>query len=667
MKCISAAIAVAAVGANATAVSPVQKVIQLLGELKVKVQKDLAAEEKAMDEYSTYCDDEVTGKAHAIDIANREIESYEAVIEESTGKTTQYEAVLADSGAEIAAKEQELADAQKVRDTKAGDFKAAESELVDSIDMLSRAASVLKRELSFAQGAKGRKVSAQLKNAVGALSAIVNAAWVNPADAKKVLEFVQEDDLSLAQQPQASSKNYESKSGGIVATIEDMQDKAEEQLQGLRKEEMQSKFDFQMLAQSLTDSVANLKKTVAEATTSKSNAEEAKAKAEEDLSKTEQSKSADEAYKAKMTQECQNKAVEWEARQKSAAGEMEAIAKAKEILSSGVKAFVQTEVKTERVSAKAAVKLSDARMELVRTLKKMGRQYNSFALMQMANKAASDPFVKIRGLINDMIAKLEKQAQEEATKDAWCKEENSKSKASRDAKIEKVDKYQTRIDKATATIATLKTEVAELSEQLNESAAALREATKLRTEEKAAYDVASKDYKESAEAVTQAMEVLREFYGSAALLQTAQPTFASANSDSGNGIISFLEVAQSDFTRLLAEAEADEAEALKAYEELSQASAVSKATKEAEVKGKTSEIKSLEVAVADTTSDLSSSSKELDAVMDYIEKLKDQCVSKAMTYEERKAKRDSEVAGLKSALEILAGEEPALSFLQKRQ
>jgi chromosome segregation ATPase len=655
-----------AVGANAASVSPVQKVIQLLGELKVKVANDLEAESKAMDEYSTYCDDEVTGKAHAIDIANREIEGYSAVIEESTGKITQYEAVLADSGAEIAAKESELADAQKVRDTKAADFKEAEAELVDSVDMLSRAASVLKRELSFAQGAKGRKVSAQLKNAVGALSAIVNAAWVNPAEAKKLMAFVEEDDLSLAQQPQASSKNYESKSGGIVATIEDMQDKAEEQLQGLRKEEMQSKFDFQMLAQSLTDSVANLKKTVDEATTSKSSAEESKAKAEEDLSKTKASKAADQEYKAKMTQDCQNKAVEWEDRQKSAAGEMEAIAKAKEILSSGVKAFIQTAVSTKRVSAKVAMKMSDARMELVRTLKKMGREYNSFALMQMANKAKSDPFVKIRGLINSMIAKLEKQAQEEATKDAWCNEENSKSKASRDSKMEKVDKYQTRIDKATATIATLKTEVAELSEQLNESAASLREATKIRTEEKAVFDKAAKDYKESAEAVTQAMSVLREFYGSAALIQMKQPTFAAANSDSGNGIISFLEVAQSDFTRLLAESEADEAEALKSYEELSQSSAVAKATKEAEVKGKSSEIKSLEVAVTDSTADLTSSSKELDAVMEYIEKLKDQCVSKAMTYEERKAKRESEIAGLKSALEILAGDEPALSFLQTK-
>jgi FtsZ-binding cell division protein ZapB len=310
--------------------------------------------------------------------------------------------------------------------------------------------------------------------------------------------------------------------------------------------------------------------------------------------------------------------------------------------------------------------MSDARMELVRTLKKMGREYNSFALMQMANKAKSDPFVKIRGLINSMIAKLEKQAQEEATKDAWCKEENSKSKASRDSKMEKVEKYQTRIDKASSTITTLKTEVSELSEQLNESASSLRKATKLRNEENAAYKKASADFKGSAEAVTMAMTVLREFYGQAALIQMKQPSFASANSDSGNGIISFLEVAESDFTRLLAESEADEAEALKAYEELSQAAAVSKATKEAEVKGKTSEIKSLEVAVTDSTADLNNSQKELDAVMDYIEKLKDQCVSKAMTYEERKAKRDSEISGLKSALEILAGEEPAMSLVQSK-
>lgn len=67
------------------------------------------------------------------------------------------------------------------------------------------------------------------------------------------------------QQPQATTKNYESKSGGIVNTLNDMQDEAEDQLASLRKEEMKKKFDFQMLKQSLTDAVANLQESVKEA------------------------------------------------------------------------------------------------------------------------------------------------------------------------------------------------------------------------------------------------------------------------------------------------------------------------------------------------------------------------------------------------------------------
>merc|ERR1719181_370463 len=114
------------------------------------------------------------------------------------------------------------------------------------------------------------------------------------------------------------------------------------------------------------------------------------------------------------------------------------------------------------MKAKTVAKNDETRNELVRMLKKLGRKYNSFGLMQIANKAKSDPFVKIRGLVEDMISKLEKQAAEEATHDAWCKEENTKSKASRDAKIEKVDKYQARIDKASATSQMLKQEIAEL-------------------------------------------------------------------------------------------------------------------------------------------------------------------------------------------------------------
>lgn len=284
--------------------------------------------------------------------------------------------------------------------------------------------------------------------------------------------------------------------------------------------------------------------------------------------------------------------------------------------------------------------------------------------MQMANKAKSDPFVKIRGLVEEMIAKLEKQAEEEATHEAFCQEETKKTRAASKAKTASVEKHQTRIDKAEAGIATLEQEISELTNELSDIVSSNKEATELRNAEHAEYEKSSKDFKDSADAVTKAMEVLNEFYGGESFLQ--QPSFGGKKSDSGNMIVSFLETAQSDFTRLLSEAETTEAESQSAFEKMMQENAVAKATKEASVKGKTSEVSQLKVAVQDSTSDLNTSQKELDAVMEYLDKLKPQCESKAMTYEEKKAKRDAEIAGLKSALKILSGEEPALSLIQSK-
>jgi chromosome segregation ATPase len=288
--------------------------------------------------------------------------------------------------------------------------------------------------------------------------------------------------------------------------------------------------------------------------------------------------------------------------------------------------------------------------------------------MQAASAAQSDPFVKIRGLIDQMITKLQNQAAEEATHDAFCKEETSKSTKNRDVKTGLVSKHQTRIDKAKSATAQLKQEVQDLQDEIGEITNSKSKAAEIRNKENAEYKKASADYKASAEAVTHAIEVMREFYGDkqASLLQSSvpAPAFGGARSDSSNGIVSFLEVAQSDFTRLLAEAEATESEAADAFQKLSQDAQVSLATKKADVKGKESEIKSLHVALSNSENDLETSSKELDAVLEYLEKLRPQCTSKAQTYEERKAKRDAEIAGLKDALEILNGEAPA--FLQRK-
>merc|ERR1719265_389600 len=177
-----------------------------------------------------------------------------------------------------------------------------------------------------------------------------------------------------------------------------------------------------------------------------------------------------------------------EARQKSATEEMGAIEKAKEILVGGVKAFVQmkTQIRTRKWNPDdddEDDKSAATRENVVAILKKLSTTQKSFAFAQLASMASSDPFVKIRGLIEDMIAKLLKEAQEEATQKAFCDAEMGKSKTSQAENTATIDKLQTRIDGASATIAELTEAVKTLESEVAEIDAAQAEATKIRTTE----------------------------------------------------------------------------------------------------------------------------------------------------------------------------------------
>merc|ERR1719218_461144 len=156
--------------------SAIQKVVELLDECKAKVQKDLDAETKAMEEYTAFCDDELKDKGYAIETAGRAIGDLTATIDSSTANVGELSDEIATLGTTIAAKSKELADATKVREAQAADFSAAEKELVKDIDMLSRAATVLKRGMSFVQTTRGRK---KINAAVAALKSIIEAEWVD--------------------------------------------------------------------------------------------------------------------------------------------------------------------------------------------------------------------------------------------------------------------------------------------------------------------------------------------------------------------------------------------------------------------------------------------------------------------------------------------------------
>merc|ERR1719352_1992809 len=90
-------------------------------------------------------------------------------------------------------------------------------------------------------------------------------------------------------------------------------------------------------------------------------------------------------------------------------------------------------------------------------------------------------------MITDMVAKLEKEAEEDATEKAYCDKETSETTAKKTSNEDEIKKLSTKIDQAKLHSAKLKEEVAVIQEELAEVASSQAEMDKMRAEEKATF------------------------------------------------------------------------------------------------------------------------------------------------------------------------------------
>jgi chromosome segregation ATPase len=295
----------------------------------------------------------------------------------------------------------------------------------------------------------------------------------------------------------------------------------------------------------------------------------------------------------------------------------------------------------------------------------------------MASLMDADPFAKIKTMIQEMIEKLVAEAEKEAEHKAYCDKEMGETKVKKEDKTEEVEDLQVKIDKATSKIAKLKQDINTLMQELAKIAEEQQTADKIRAEEKGAWESAEADFSSGLEGVGMALQVLRDYYAEKeesllqtgahthAKVQTRQRTRATKETGAASGIIGMLEVVESDFSKLLAEGKAAEEQAIKIYEEQTTENKIATKTKETEIKYKTKDQKETESLLESLKEDIGGTQKELDAINQYWEKLQPVCVAKPEPYEERKKRREAEIAGLKEALKILE-EESAPAFLQIR-
>lgn len=634
--------------------NPIGQVLKLLQEMHDTVVNDGEVEQKQFEEFAEWCEDEAKEKHHEIKTGNQKSEDLKATIEKAAADIEVYTSKIGELSESISANEADSKAGQEIRAKEHKTFVSAEKELVQTVDTLRRAQQVLKKALGG--GASFAQLPQQYRDLTDSLQVIVDASIFNTQDKSRLQAFLQANEEGVNGPEQ---KAYESKSSGIIDTLADMQEKAEDLLEETRKSEVNARHASEKLIQSLTnehkiqtDALTNTKKQLAQTS-------EVKATSEGDLSAAQKELSEDNTYLKDLSQDCQTRAVDMEVSTKSRAEELKALEEATKIIkeATGAASSRQYDFLQIKSTSKSRNALFD---KIFVSIRNLGKKENASSLVQLAGQIRatasmnSVPFAKVKGMIQDMIKRLVEEAQQEASQKAFCDKETSENEAKRDKLTAEEQKLSTRIEKATASIAKLKEEIAELNTSLAHTAKSQKEMDQMRKQEHEEFLKAKSDFEQGLHGARRALQVLRDYYEKGASL--VQISAAHAPGDMGGSIISILEVAESDFARSLAEAQATEDDSVDAYKKTTNENKVSTATKKASVEGKTQESARLEQAITDSTSDRNGVQEELTAVLEYLEKLKPQCVTQPDSYEERKARREREMEGLKSALEVLESE-----------
>jgi len=731
----------------------IDKIISMLGEEKDKIAADLVAEEKEMKEYFQFCKDEQSERGYQIKTGTRKIDDLTALIDNNNAEIESLTAELTELGAEqnARAEQKEKAEALRKEQHEAfikreeeqeilvselqamlkelkhqmatmttpppvellqedgdapGTIKSAEevSEMADDIEGLSFA------QLKSAQ-AEETLSTAEMTATIRKVQKILNAMSIDPLtnhDGKK-LSMLQETD---SMDPGAKSQSVEVVTGLV--------EKAEKALQAEREAETNQAQAHALAMQALKDEMMLADDKIADNKKDKSKLSEEAAKAEGEKAAASEAKAADEKFLARLKAECKGTSDAWESRQTEAKAEMEAINKAKEIIESRVNVLTQESVsflQTSQVSSlkdlSAQDKLEQAkvRQTLMNHFRKLGNKLHSLSMLNLISVANAAPMDKVKNLIKGLIEKLEKEAAEAADTHAFCEEEKKKSADAKDKTTATIEKLESRLDKASSKSAELNERIVELSDEIAEIDKSVSEATKIRAEEKATFTKANADFTEAADAVGDAIDVLKEFYeGGNAFIQVSSethhkskddpwkrmfgvslrapedqpeeivgvdpaeagagvgavaiPKMGGPSADKGGIIIGMLETMAGEFQKTVAELGATEDKAQKEYDELMQDNKVAKVSKEGEIKGSKSELSFLDVRIGESTEDKTLAEKELAAIEAYVLKLKPTCEGRVVSFAERQAKREAEIAGCKEALQILEDTTDSIGLVQ---
>lgn len=674
-------LACVSVNASVQKASPVDKVISMMNDMLVKAKREKQDEKVRFAAFSQFCKDTTTEKKHAIEKGNADIEQAEADVAEADAEAKSLAKEIAGHEADIGTWTSTKEQALELRKEEKRAFDREHAEIVANEEATEEA------EKTLAEGNEGQ--------AQASLIQISSSPRMNERAKKIVTSFLQTDpDAALLQgTPEAAA--FEGKSGAVIEVVHDLGEKERDHRKEIEEAEANRLNAHNLQVNSLDGDVKKAKMEISMKASAKAQREEDRGSANGDLSDATMARNDDQKYLEDLNAECSLKTTDFQKRQVMRQGEIEAIQKAMEIMSSpdvagGSQHTGLIQSKPSLAQLRSSNQRHSAQKIAANFLANRGQKLNSEVLSLLAVRASEDPFAKVTSMIKNMIKKLMEQANDEAEHKAFCDTETATNKMTRDTKTALVAELQSKIEGLSADINELALKISQTQTAISEIAAAMSKATAERGEEKEKNTQTIDDGKIAQAATQRAMQVLKEYYDKAAnqvdlpeadgpikydprslqilsksaggaLVQEQQRVPGAPEMESGKytgmgngGILGMLEIIESDFADLIASTTASEAESARVFEQFTNDSSQNTAVKNTELKHRQNKQTQKQSDLQQAKNDLKSAQKELTAASDYWAKLKPDCVEEAMSYGDKKAAREEEIESLQDALGMLS-------------
>jgi len=647
---------------------PIAGVISLLQKLMIQSKEEGAAEAASFQKFTYWCKTSEKTLSKAIKTEKKDIAALTDKIDGLTADIASLSSDIATLKADIEEMETAAGKAKTLRGDEKTLYDEEQKNFEDTITAIDEAITAM----------KGSKAS------------------LIQTDARKAVQKA--EDLAVAMGKPAA-KTYSFKSGGIIETFKAMKAEFEADKLDSTTAETNKLNAYNLAKQERDTAISTAKASKKEKEDIKGDKESEKATSESTKSETETALADDTATLEQTDKECKTVTGEWEERSGIREGEIKAMEMAVKILTkvTGVrnpdtheipaKALMEATSRVDHDTASYEAKmagisflqLEDPKTKAINLLKKAATQAHSKALQKLAQEISTydGPFDKIKQMIQKMIFRLMSEQKDEDDHKNWCDMEMEKSTESKDDKDEKIQMLKKKVAEHDAAIKKLIKAITKNNDKAADLTKYMEEETELRNENHAEIEATIKDSQDAQAAVTQATQVLKDFYKESGMIAKEPWEFVQVSARRGvelpdspdtwdssytgvtdpengaDGVLALLDGVMGKFSTMEADAKVQDETDQKNYEKDMQASKISLEETKQDTQMKTTKKDSMQEKMEGLQGTLKHTTSEFDAVVQYLKDLQPACGEGDSSYEDRKKARADEITALRKAQTIL--------------